>query len=162
MKFKLIRQLETMQCGAACLAMICTALGMPVSLRRADRLCGASKQGVSMLAISKSASSLGLENATVKLTVERLSQMPLPCILHWDQNHFVVLYKISDNGRKFHIADPGKGKIVQAKADLEEHWISSNTGDEKKGIAMFFNPTETFFRMPKEEHETAHEFLRHT
>ncbi|MDE6097674.1 MAG: peptidase domain-containing ABC transporter [Muribaculaceae bacterium] len=151
MKFKLIRQLETMQCGAACLAMICTALGMPVSLRRADRLCGASKQGVSMLAISKSASSLGLENATVKLTVERLCQMPLPCVLHWDQNHFVVLHKVSDNGRKFHIADPGKGKTTYSRAELEEHWISSSTGDDEKGIAMFFNPTESFFRMPKEE-----------
>ena len=54
-----------MQCGAACLAMVGTSFGMPVSLRHADRLCGASKQGVSMLAISKSATELGLENATV-------------------------------------------------------------------------------------------------
>ena len=69
-----------MQCGAACLAMVGTSFGMPVSLRHADRLCGASKQGVSMLAISKSATELGLENATVKLTVEKLAEMPMPCI----------------------------------------------------------------------------------
>ncbi len=67
-----------MQCGAACLAMVGTSFGKPVSLRHADRLCGASKQGVSMLAISKSATELGLENATVKLTVEKLAEMPMP------------------------------------------------------------------------------------
>ncbi|MDE6131623.1 MAG: peptidase domain-containing ABC transporter, partial [Muribaculaceae bacterium] len=83
-----------MQCGAACLAMVCNAFGADVSLRRADRLCGASKQGVSMLAISRSARTLGLDNATVRTSIERLPEMPLPCILHWNQNHYVVLYKV--------------------------------------------------------------------
>ncbi len=109
-----------MQCGAACLAMVGTSFGKPVSLRHADRLCGASKQGVSMLAISKSATELGLENATVKLTVEKLAEMPMPCILHWDQRHYVVLYKISDRGRRFAIADPGKGKMRISADELRE------------------------------------------
>ena len=145
MRFRLIRQQEVMQCGAACLAMVGTSFGKPVSLRHADRLCGASKQGVSMLAISKSATELGLENATVKLTVEKLAEMPMPCILHWDQRHYVVLYKISDRGRRFAIADPGKGKMRISADELREHWISSRNGEEEKGIAMFFNPSEAYY-----------------
>lgn len=149
MGFRLIRQQEAMQCGAACLAMVCTAFGRPVTLHRAERLCGASKQGVSMLAISRSAKSLGLENATVKLTVAKLSEMPLPCILHWDQKHYVVLYKVSPDGRTFHIADPSRGKVRRTVADLHEHWVSTLSADEEKGVAMFFNPTDAFWSMPE-------------
>ncbi|MDE5642030.1 MAG: peptidase domain-containing ABC transporter [Muribaculaceae bacterium] len=151
MGFRLIRQQETMQCGAACLAMVCNAFGADVSLRRADRLCGASKQGVSMLAISRSARTLGLDNATVRTSIERLPEMPLPCILHWNQNHYVVLYKVSGGRRRFHIADPGMGKRRCTADELREYWISSGADGQEKGIAMFFDPTDDFGTLPADE-----------
>ena len=70
-------------------------------------------------------------------------QENLPCILHWNQNHFVVLYKVK-KGKYFYIADPGKGICKYSKSELQEHWISSNYDGTSKGIALFFNTTEQF------------------
>lgn len=74
-----------------------------------------------MLAISKSATELGLENATVKLTVEKLAEMPMPCILHWDQRHYVVLYKISDRGGAS--TSPTLAKVKCASAPMNSENI---------------------------------------
>ena len=70
-------------------------------------------------------------------------QENLPCILHWNQNHFVVLYKVK-KGKYFYIADPGKGICKYSKSELQEHWISSNYDGSSKGIALFFKTTEQF------------------
>lgn len=70
--------------------------------------------------------------------------------MHWNQNHFVVLYKIKKN-EKFCIADPGKGLIVYSHKDLNEHWISTISGGEEKGIALFLKPTPTFYQNKAEE-----------
>lgn len=145
MAFPIVRQKDAMQCGVACLAMICCHHGM----RGADTdslepLCTPSREGVSMLAISRTAKQLGLENVAVKLTADRLMEVPLPCILHWNQNHFVVLHRISRGGKRFHIADPGKGKRTLSRVELEKGWISAAEGGEEKGVAMFFEPGEEF------------------
>ena len=68
----------------------------------------------------------------------------LPCILHWNQNHFVVLYGISGNGRRYRIADPGKGLVSCTRRELESHWISSVTDGEPSGVVMQLTPTRDF------------------
>lgn len=149
MSFTFIHQKDAMQCGAACLAMICSHRGVKFPLDYIDSICIPSKEGVSMLAISEAAKALGLNNTTIKLATQNLSKTPLPAILHWDQSHFVVLYKITRNGNRFHVADPGKGKIAYSLKDFNSHWVVADKfGIENKGIAMFFNSDVNF----KNEH----------
>ena len=72
-----------------------------------------------------------------------------PCILHWNQNHFVVLYKVKKN-KKFYVADPGKGLISYSRKDFEDHWISSEHDGEPCGIVMELIPTESFHKQMAE------------
>ncbi len=100
-----------MQCGIASLAMICQYFGKRYSIDELQDICFATTEGVSMLGICQAARTLGLDCMAGRVSVEQLIENGMPCILHWNQNHFVVLYKVS-KGRKFYIADPGKGKIT--------------------------------------------------
>ena len=97
-KFPLYRQYDAMQCGVACLRMVCAHFGRQFSMEELSELCPTTSEGVSMLGISRAAEELGLHTACGRLTVDVLATAPLPCILHWNQNHFVVLHRIS--GRK--------------------------------------------------------------
>lgn len=143
MAFKFIAQRDVMQCGIACLAMLCKHWGASVTLHTIEELCTVTREGVSMLALSKAASKLGLKNVALNIPVDRLLEAPLPAILHWNQNHFVILYKVSSKGKYFYVADPGKGKIKYKKEEFEKHWLSS-TDSQPKGIAMFFEPSDNF------------------
>ena len=105
--FKVERQHDCMQCGIACLQMICNYYGKEYSLDSLSKICFATTEGVSMLGISETATSLGFHVVNVKCTVKTLTEVSLPSILHWNQNHFVVLYRVK-NEKKFYIADPGK------------------------------------------------------
>jgi len=134
-----------MQCGIACLSMVCRHYGKRYSVGALSRFCFATTEGVSMLAITQAAGKLGFETKSVRISTEQLGSAPLPCILHWNQNHFVVLYKVSRGGRKFHVADPGKGKICYSREEFERHWVSTQSGGEGKGIAMFLEPTQDFY-----------------
>lgn len=144
MKWHIIRQKDAMQCGVACLTMICRYYGQSYTLDELEELCPPSREGVSMLALSETATSLGLDNATVRFSLDQLRKAAMPAILHWGQNHFVVLYGISSDGRKFRIADPGKGKRTVSTDEMTEYWLSQRVDGEEKGIVMFFNPTEAF------------------
>ena len=104
---QVIFQHDTMQCGIACLKMICQHFGKEVSLSFLSKICGPTNEGTSLLSISETASIIGLKTVCYKLSISELSKTQTPCILHWNQNHFVVLYRIKNN--KFYIADPGKG-----------------------------------------------------
>ncbi len=143
---KWIRQHDSMQCGVACLAMICRHYGKRYSLEYLDGFCHANVAGVSMLGIAEGAGCVGLETSTFAATTDELGDIKLPCILHWNQNHFVVLYDISRNGGRYRVADPGKGLIDYSRNELESHWISNRTDDGPSGIVMQLEPTEKFYR----------------
>lgn len=134
-----------MQCGVSCLAMICRYYGKNYSLEYLDNFCHANVSGVSMLGIADGAKNIGLNTMTVAASIDELKEIVLPCILHWNQNHFVVLYNISKNGKHYKIADPGKGMITYTQEELESHWISSMTDGEPSGIAMQLTPTKEFY-----------------
>jgi ATP-binding cassette subfamily B protein len=149
--FEVIRQKDAMQCGIACLCMICAAHGKRYSIDFLSNICHATVEGVSLLGMSESAEKLGLDNAAYRLSVEQLRGMPLPCILHWNQNHFVVLYRISRNGKKFYVADPGKGLVTYSVSEFKQHWVGTQADGEEKGIAMFLEPTEKFGSVIEEQ-----------
>ena len=133
-----------MQCGIACLQMVCKYFGREYSLDSLSKYCFATTEGVSLLGINEAANTLGLHTTCARATTKMLSEVPLPCILHWNQNHFVVLYKVK-KGKKFYVADPGKGLVTYGLEEFKQHWISTRSNGEDKGIAMFFETTPAFF-----------------
>ena len=149
--FPIAYQHDGMQCGVACLKMVCEHFGRKYSLDALSHVCFATTEGVSMLGISEAAKMLGLDTVCVRATVDNLAKAEMPCILHWNQNHFVVLYKVK-KGRKFYVADPGKGLVTYARAEFESHWASMQMDGESKGIAMFVEATPDFltYQMPEE------------
>lgn len=89
-----IRQQDSMQCGIACLAMICRNYGKKYTIDALSDISFATTEGVSLLGINEAANILGLHTICARATTSIFSETPLPCILHWNQNHFVVLYKV--------------------------------------------------------------------
>ena len=145
-------QHDSMQCGITCLRMVCKYFGREYSLNSLSKLCFATTEGVSMLGINEAANTLGLHTISARATVTMLGEKTLPCILHWNQNHFVVLYKVK-KGKKFYVADPGKGLVTYGLEEFKQHWISTSSNGEDKGIAMFLETTPAFFTYKMEGEE---------
>ena len=141
-----------MQCGVACLEMVCRNYGRQFPISMLSQICHVTSEGVSMLGISEAANEIGFHSVCVRTTVDNLSLAPLPCIQHWNQNHFVVLYKVR-KGKRFYIADPGKGLIKYSLDDFKNHWVSTRSGGEDKGIAMLLEPTPLFYTLKADEIE---------
>ena len=145
----LLRQRDAMDCGPACLAMIAGYYGLHPDRDRLRALCDLGKGGVSLLGISKAAETIGFKTVGGRLPFETLaSEAPLPCIVHWNQNHFVVVYRIRKHrkGRyTVYVADPGKGLLTYSKEEVCEHWVSTKTNGEEKGIVLLLEPTEQFY-----------------
>ena len=137
-----------MDCGPSCLAMIAKHYGLQPNIEKIRRSCALNKEGVSLLGISKAAESIGFKTIGGRLTFNTLAkEVPHPCIVHWNQNHFVVVYKVKKHSKgKYivYVADPAKGLVTYTKEEFCEHWISTKTNDEKKGIALLLEPTELF------------------
>ena len=142
--FKCIIQSDSMMCGITCLQMVCKHFGREVSLRTLSKLCVATSEGVSMLGVNEAANKLGLRTMCARTDFDTLSKATLPCVLHWNQNHFVVLYKVR-KGRIFYVADPGKGLVKYTLEEFGKHWVSTASQGEEKGIAMFLEPTLEFY-----------------
>lgn len=144
MRFPEKRQHDAMQCGAACLAMICEYWsGRIHTVEEMERRCGASRRGVSMLALSEAARELGFNTKGYQLSLEALMQLQLPAVVHWNGNHFVVLYKIK-NGRKFYVSDPGRGHICYTREEFREKWETIRNESAPAGTALILEPTERF------------------
>ena len=139
-----ILQHDSMQCGIACLKMICQNFGKEVSFSFLSNMCSCTNEGTSLLSISETAKKIGLKSICCKLSLSDLSDVQTSCILYWNQNHFVVLYKVK-KGKKFYVADPGKGLVKYNLEEFKSHWISTRSNGEEKGIAMFLEPTPAFY-----------------
>jgi ABC-type bacteriocin/lantibiotic exporter with double-glycine peptidase domain len=111
MIFPHYRQLDAMDCGPTCLRMIAKHYGRGYTLQTLRERSFITREGISMLEISDAAESIGFRTSGIKISLEQLKkETPLPCILHWNQNHFVVLYKIKND--KFSIADPASTLVT--------------------------------------------------
>ncbi len=139
-----------MDCGPASLYMIGKYHGRSFNIEKLRKLTEIGKQGVSILGICQAAEKIGFRTNAVQSTLQELTtDIKLPCILHWNQNHFVVLYKAAKS--KFTIADPAKGILKLSKKEFEQSWISSNENDEQKGIALLLEPTAAFYEQENEK-----------
>lgn len=158
MKMKFIPQHDQMDCGPACLSMIASHYGKTISLRFLRERSFISKEGVSLLGIEEAAKSIGFEGYGGQLQINDLDNGMLPCILHWNQNHFVVLRRYSKNiltgAKLFHIADPAHGFVTVNEEKFKHSWLS----DDNQGVAFFLSPTDRFYDLDSEE-EPKHSLL---
>ena len=142
------QQLDSMDCGPSCLRMIAKYYGRSYSLQNLRERSFITRQGVSMLGISDAAESIGFRTQGVRISLDQLIEdVPLPCILHWNQNHFVVLYNIKKrkSGATFKISDPGKGKYNMDISGIEKCWISTRKDGKDSGTALVLTPTPDFY-----------------
>ncbi len=140
-----IHQKDSMGCGVSCLTMVCQALRYAGDILTIEQNCIPTHEGVSIKTLADTAIKIGLDTAVVCGTLASLSECPLPAILHWNQNHFVVLYRVNRRGTKFWIADPAKGKYTVNREGLRKHWVSTKSQGQEKGIALLLEPTEEFY-----------------
>ncbi len=108
------------------------------------------REGVSLLGISDAAESIGMRTKGVRVSFSGLiEEVPLPCVAHWKQNHFVVVYKIKKNGKVF-VADPAHGLINYSKKEFLQNWLSTKNQDENEGIVLIIEPTPDFYAFADE------------
>ena len=137
-------QLDSMDCGPTCLRMITKFYGRSYSLQYLREHAFITREGVSMLGISDAAEQIGFRTMGVRVTLEQLNtELPLPCILHWNQRHFVVCYKIK-NG-KYYIADPASKRLVYEKEEFEHCWFSTQVEGKDTGTALLLEPGPEFY-----------------
>ncbi len=141
MKFPFFSQLDMMDCGPTCLRMISNFYGKDFSVKTLRELSGTTNQGSNFLGLSEAAEKIGLRTLAVKIDINKLiKEAPYPCIIHWNQNHFAVLYKVKN--KKLIVADPAHGLITYTLEEFQKHWIS----DENKGIVLLVEPTPSFYK----------------
>lgn len=158
MAFPFVKQHDSMQCGVACLCMVCRHYGCFASLGQLEEVCSPTAEGVSLKGIADGARAMGLDSAGLRIAPEQLGELPLPCILHWNQNHFVVLFKISRNGKYFHVADPGKGIVRYSRDEFLRHWLPEGGADSPKGIALALEPDDGFRKVDPPKGSTRRAF----
>ncbi|HEY4273760.1 MAG TPA: peptidase domain-containing ABC transporter [Candidatus Udaeobacter sp.] len=137
-KIEHITQIDEMDCGAASLGMICRHFGRKVSLARIRQLCHTATDGTSLKALSRAANELGLAARALKISLRNLPVMPLPAIVHWEGNHWIVLYDVDQQFVR--VADPGSGLRKLPRREFEEKWT---------GYAALFDYTPAFEQAPE-------------
>jgi ATP-binding cassette subfamily B protein len=143
--FTIYKQPDKMDCGPTCLRMVAKHFGRSYKLQTLRQFCQINREGVSLLGISDAAEKVGFRSLGAKLNLADLNEAELPCILHWQQQHFVVLYKVKRG--KYHIADPARGLVVLTEADFKTQWLS----DKESGIALLLSPTPEFYEQEDEK-----------
>jgi len=138
-----------MDCGPTCLRMIAKFYGKRYSLQYLRNKAFLTREGVSMLGISEAAVSIGFRTIGVKIPFAKLKKAPLPCIIHWNQNHFVVVFRINRN--KVFVADPSSGVITYSIQEFQRYWLSVG---EDSGITLLLEPAQAFFEKTSEEDKT--------
>ncbi len=160
--FPYIKQPDAMECGATCLRMISKYYDKEYSAETMQELCVVTREGVSLLGMSDAAEYLGFRTVCGRLTLEKLvTQRPFPCILHWNQEHFVVLYDVKTrrNGKNiYYIADPGKGLLKLEDDAFTEAWVCTRSRGEEKGVLMALQPTPDFYQKEDEKRRRSNSF----
>jgi len=173
-KFPHIQQPDAMDCGATCLAMIAKHYGKTYTIQKLREMCFATRKGVSMLGISEAAEKLGFKTLGVCKGFEKIfEEAPLPFIVHWRQEHFVVVYDIkvdkktrrqvdeetcspvhsSTRSLRGHVrvADPAHGLIKFTIEEFCANWLSTKKDGEDEGVALLLEPTPTFYEQEDEK-----------
>lgn len=142
--FPLYKQADQKDCGPTCLKMIAKHYGKDIGIQSLRSLAETTRGGSSMMGLSDASEKIGFHTIGVQLSFKKLSEVPLPCILHWNEEHFVVLYKIKN--KKAYVADPAHGLITFNTKEFIKFWIGSNADiNTEEGVALLIEPTPKFY-----------------
>lgn len=150
-KFPFFKQYDRTDCGPTCLKMLAKYYGKIYSSEYLRELCNITKEGVSVMGMTEAAEKIGFQSLVANINFETLeSQAPLPCIVHWRQRHFVIVYKIDKN--VVHIADPDYGLIQYTKEDFNKAWQNTKyLNDANEGLVILLEPTSEFDSIEEEK-----------
>ena len=151
-KFPNYKQTEAKDCGPTCIKIIAKHYGKTINTQQLRSLSETTREGSSLLGLSDAVESMGFKSLGIKLAFNKLREAPLPCIIHWNKNHYVVLYKIKKD--TVYISDPAHGLISFTKEEFIQHWIGNNADENtEEGIALLVEPTPKFYSEEFEEDE---------
>ncbi|MCG8700461.1 MAG: peptidase domain-containing ABC transporter [Bacteroidales bacterium] len=149
--FQTTRQRDSMDCGAACLFMIAKHYGRHYNIARIRENCYITREGVSLLGISDAAEKMGFKTVGISTAFSQLIEIKDPFIVHWKQNHFMVVYHISKN--KVYIADPAQGNITLTHQEFIRGWGSTVSSGEPQGICLLVETTPKFYELDGEQED---------
>lgn len=153
-KFAHYTQADNKDCGPTCLKIIAKYYGKTINIQELRDISETTREGSNLLFLSDAAEKIGFRTLGVKLSVKRIEEAPLPCILHWNDNHYVVLYKIKKG--KYYISDPAFGLLEYTKDEFVKFWIGNNADDQtKEGIALLIEATPKFFQSNFDKEENS-------
>lgn len=152
------RQSDLKDCGPTCLKIIAKYFGKTISIQELRKISETTRAGSSLLGLSEASENIGFKSLGIKINLEKLQEAPLPCILHWNKNHYVVLYKITNsklripnrskakNQATYFISDPAHGLLQYTQEEFLKHWIGNNaTATIEEGVALLLEPTPKFY-----------------
>lgn len=146
-RFPVEYQMDSQDCGPASLKIIAKYFGRYYSLQYLRDRCGITKEGVSLLDISTGAESIGLRTLAIKCTLnDVVSKVPLPAIVFWNENHFVVVYNADK--KYIWISDPAKGRVKYTHEEFRKGWYPKG---EENGVLLAVEPTVDFQKSEAEK-----------
>ncbi len=146
-RFPFEYQLDTMDCGPACLKIILKHFGKYYSLQHLRDLCGITREGVSLLDLSYGAEKTGLHTLAIKASLDDLhKKVPMPCVIHWQDSHFVVVYHTSKS--RVYVSDPAKGLLSYTYEEFKKGWYKDG---EEMGVLLAVEPMANFLQRDLEE-----------
>lgn len=144
--FPFYKQSDSKDCGPTCLRIIAKHYGKLISLQEIREISETTREGSNLLKLSDAAEAIGFKSIGVKIDYDQLTEVPLPCIVHWNKNHFVVVYAIKKD--IIHISDPSYGLITYTKEEFLSRWIGNNATERtKEGIALLLEVTPKFHKL---------------
>ncbi len=150
--FPFYKQPDSKDCGPTCLRIVAKHYGKLISLQEIRGISETTREGSSLLKLSEAAEAMGFRTIGAKLNFEKLKNAPLPLIVHYDKNHFVVVYRIRKD--VVFISDPAYGLIQYTKQEFISRWIGLNADEQtKEGITLLLEPTPAFRKMKWEVKE---------
>lgn len=151
-RFPHYHQMDQMDCGPTCLRMVARYHGREVDQELLRDQCGLTREGVSLGGIANAAEGLGMKSLAVQIPPERLTEVPLPCIAHWRQRHFVVIHKLDRN--HVHVADPAHGLIKYELDTFCDGWLGNPAASNSNmGLLLLLEPTPEFYATDLSEGE---------
>jgi len=161
-KFPFYKQPDAKDCGPTCLRIIAKHYNKSIPLQQIRTLSETTREGSGLLGLSNAAENLGFRTLGVKIDFDTLvSEAPLPCIVHWNKNHYVVIYEV-DKSNKVYVSDPSYGLITYTKEEFIKHWIGENAHEQtEEGIVLILETSPSFYKneFDDEEKKTSFSFL---
>ncbi len=144
-QFPHYKQADQKDCGPTCLRIIAKFFGRDIHVKALRELAETTREGTSLLGLSDTAEKLGFHTLAARISYKQVQEVRLPCIVHWNESHYVVVYKIKKD--KIFISDPAHGRLKVEKTAFIKSWMGLNADENtEEGIVLLLEPTPRFYK----------------